>query len=129
MSERTELKAAIKRTLRRRDASNPISMTHLFIQVTGEHVIPAKKHEQSRVIRALVKALRMEGCPIGYDSGKHGGYFWARSEDELEPFTRLLHSQAMSRLKTEAALKRVPFNQLLTQYQIEFETDEQEVED
>lgn len=123
MSERAELKAAVKRALRRRDPSNPISMTHLFIQVTGEHVIPARKHEQSRVIRALVKELRLDGSPIAFAGGPRGGYYWARDEGELEPTIRSLHSHAMSNLQVEAALKRVPFDQLLTQYQIEFETD------
>jgi hypothetical protein len=125
MSERAELKSAIKRVLCQRDASNPISMTQLFVQVTGEHVIPARKHEQSRVIRALVKELRMDGCPIAFSAARNGGYYWARSEDDLAPTLRTLHSHAMSNLQVEAALKRVPFNQLLQQYELEY--DEQEV--
>jgi len=127
MSERAELKAAIKRVLCQRDSSNPISMTHLFIQVTGEHVIPARKHEQCRVIRALVKELRMDGCPIAFRAAKNGGYYWARSEDDLAPTLRTLHSHAMSSLQVEAALKRVPFGRLLQQYELEY--DEQEVSD
>ena len=125
MSERDELKSAIRRILHRHDRTNPVSMTRLFQRVTGETVVPARKHEQSRVIRALVRELRLDGYPIAFTGGGIGGYYMARDEGELEPTIRTLHSHAMSNLQVEAALKRVPFGRLLHQYEIEY--DEQEV--
>lgn len=126
MSERAELKAAIRRVLHRHDQANPVPMTRLWQRVTGETVIPARRHEQSRVIRSLVRELRLDGYPIAFVGGKHGGYYMARDEGELAPTIRTLHSHAMSNLQVEAALKRVPFGQLLQQYELEY--DEQEVD-
>lgn len=97
-----------------------ISMQGLYVRLTGHGIIPYKRHEQTRIVRSLVNELRNEGCPIGSTSGNSNGYFWARNEKELDITLAKLHGQAMTSLKTEAALKRVSFDDLLKQYQIEF---------
>lgn len=116
--DREHLKHDIKNLIRQHvGRDNAIKMVTVFVEVTGEIIIPWKRHEQTRPVRELVNQLRNEGCPIG---SCRGGYFWARDEKELGPTLDTLHSQAMTRLKTEAALKRIPFGQLLKQYHLEF---------
>jgi hypothetical protein len=119
--DRTHLKEKLKRIVREHvGPEGSISMQALYVQLTGHGIIPYKRHEQTRIVRSLVNELRNEGCPIGSTSGNSSGYFWARDEKELGITIAKLHGQAMTSLKTEAALKRIPFSDLLKQYQIEF---------
>lgn len=127
--EREELKQRIRDVLREHVGPDDcITMTQLYRAVTGAHVIPQRRYDQSRVVRSLVEQLRREGCPIALKAGTGGGYFWARDERELDPTVRWFHQRAMSSLKQEAALKRMPFGDLLQQYQLEFETDLRELQ-
>ncbi|HEC12296.1 MAG TPA: hypothetical protein ENI80_03460 [Acidiferrobacteraceae bacterium] len=103
---------------------NCIKMADLHHFATGENIIPSKKTDQSRIIRAIITELRREGMPIGNRGGKYGGYFLARNPKELKPTERVFHKRAMSSLQQEAYLKRAPFKDVLAQHQLEFETQE-----
>lgn len=127
MLERSALKKAVLSVIRRHGQTHPIRGVDLFRRVTGETVIPARKHEQCRPIRSVIHELRLDGHPIAHTGGKHGGYYYCRDDSELAPTLRTLHSHAMSELQLEAALKRITFNELLHQYELEY--DEQEVSD
>lgn len=121
--DREHLKHDIKNLIRQHvGPANAIKMVTVFVEVTGEIIIPWKRHEQTRPVRELVNQLRNEGCPIG---SCRGGYFWARDEKELDGTLAKLHTSAMTSLKTEAALKRISFSQLLKQYEIEFSAEAQ----
>lgn len=98
-----------------------ITMTALFAAVTGETVIPGRRYDQTRVVRSIVEQLRREGCPIAVRSGADGGYFWAVDPGQLDPTIQVFHARAMSSLRQEQALRRVPFGQVLEQHRIEFE--------
>lgn len=116
--DREYLKNGVKQTIRQHVGPNTaIKMDVLFVELTGDVIIPWRRHEQTRIVRSLVNQLRNEGCPIG---SCRGGYFWARNEQELDSTLAKLHTSAMTSLKTEAALKRVSFSDLLKQYEIEF---------
>lgn len=103
---------------------NCIKMDDLFCHVTGEHIIPYRRYDQTRIVRSLVKDLRREGCAIGNKAGKNGGYFLATTEEELEKTIKTLHSRALASLGQEAALKRVKVEHLLEQYRLEFNNQE-----
>lgn len=123
--DRAALKDQVRALLREHvGPENCITMTQLFHHATGEPVIPNRRYDQSRIVRSLVEELRRDGCPIGLHGGINGGYFWARSADELDPTVQWFHRRALSSLKQEAALKRVPFEELLKQYQLEFHNEE-----
>ena len=97
-----------------------IKMAVLFYQATGENIIPARRYDQTRNVRSVICELRNEGSPIGNKSGKDGGYFMARNEKELQETVGAFHSRAMSSLRQEAALKRIPFGELLKQFELEY---------
>ncbi len=95
---------------------NCILQYEIYVQITGSHIIPKRRYDQTRFIRSIVKELREDGMPIGI--AKHG-YFIARSTEELATTISTFHKRAMSSLKQEAALKRLTFNELLEQYELE----------
>jgi hypothetical protein len=101
-----------------------ITKEKVFVEATGENIIPWRRVDQTRIIRSMVKQLRREGCPIAFKSGKRGGYFWARTDQELETTINVFHSRAMSSLKQEATLKRIPVGDVVDQYKLEIEEGE-----
>jgi len=78
-----------------------------------------RRYDQTRFVRSIIKELRQEGKPIGIKSGSRGGYFTARNDAELQSTIETFHRRAMSSLQQEAALKRISFNELLEQYELE----------
>lgn len=98
---------------------NCILMNEIYVSITGGHIIPNRRYDQTRIIRSIIKDLREDGRPIGIKPGSNGGYFTARNDEELESTIRLFHGRAMSSLKQEAALKRISFSELLEQYELE----------
>lgn len=129
-SDRDALKASLRALLEQcagPDAA--VTMTALFHTATGEPVIPGRRYDQTRVVRSLVEQLRREGCPIGVKGGPHGGYFWATDPAQLDPTIQVFHQRALSSLRQEAALKRMPFPGVLEQHRIEFEQSTQETPD
>lgn len=124
--DRAEMLARAREILQQHQGPDDcITMTELYYQVTGEAVIPWKRYDQSRVIRSIVEQLRQEGARIGRKGGKHGGYFWARNDEEMMATAEWFHSRAMSALKQEAAIKRVTTKELIKQYETEFNEGEQ----
>jgi len=116
------------RTILEEECQGPddcIRMAELFVRVTGSHIIPMKRYDQTRFIRTIVKELREEGCPIGNKAGNAGGYFWASNDEELKNTIENFHHRAMSSLKQEAALRRISFNQLLLELEDEYEQEKQ----
>ena len=103
---------------------NCILMAEIFVRITGSHIIPNRRTDQTRMVRTIIKELREEGHPIGIKAGSSGGYFIARTDEELKKTIEIFHNRAISSLKQEAALKRIGFNELLEQY--EFELTEQQ---
>lgn len=127
--EREELLERVRGVLREhRGPEACITMTQLYHAVTDDLVIPQRRYDQTRIVRSVVEQLRREGCPIALKAGIGGGYFWARSEAELDTTVRWFHRRAMSSLQQEAALKRVPFGELLRQYHLELEDTETETQ-
>ncbi len=118
--DRAEIKEKVDALLKEHmGQDNCILMNELYVRVTGGHIIPFRRYDQTRFIRSIIKELREAGRPIGIKSGNHGGYFTARNDEELESTIKTFHSRAMSSLKQEAALKRISFNELLEQYELE----------
>ena len=127
-TERDQVKRNIRALLAHHQGPNDcIKMIDLHREATGDTIIPKRAYDQSRLTRSIVEELRREGLAIGIRLGPDGGYFLARSDEELRPTIALFHERAMASLKQEAQLKRIPFGQLLEQYQLEFEQQQQEV--
>jgi len=103
---------------------NCIKMWEIFTAITGQHIIPIKKTDQTRIIRTLIEQLRKEGHPIGNKPGTYGGYFLATCDEELEGTIKNFHNRAMSSLEQEAALKRTNPSKLMQQCMIDFEEQE-----
>jgi len=117
---RSELKLKVDLLLQSHlSADNCILMNEIFVSVTGSHIIPNRRYDQTRIIRSIIKELREDGRPIGIKAGSNGGYFTAQNDEELESTILLFHHRAMSSLKQEAALKRISFSELLEQYELE----------
>lgn len=117
---RSELKLKVDQLLQSHlGADNCILMNAIFVSVTGSHIIPNRRYDQTRIIRSIIKELREDGRPIGIKAGSNGGYFTAQNDEELESTILLFHHRAMSSLKQEAALKRISFSELLEQYELE----------
>jgi len=121
IQERLEIKHKVDALLKKhRGPEYCILMNEIFVEVTGGHIIPNRRLDQTRFIRTIIKELREAGRPICIKAGtKNGGYFTARNEEELKKTIETFHSRAMSSLKQEAALKRISFNELLEQYELE----------
>jgi len=98
-----------------------IKMVQVYYEVTGILVTPGKQYDETRMIRSAIEQLRTDGHPICIKDGKNGGYFWARNSADLEPTIRRFHSRALASLKQEASLKKIPFGDLLKQYEIDFD--------
>ena len=128
INQRENLKDDIEIILRKHQGpENCITMDDVYMAVTGEKfIVPWNRHSQTRIIRSIVQQLRNEGCPIGIVNGKEGGYFWARNMAELESTISKLHKSAITSLRTEAALKRLSTGNLLAQYELELQKEENE---
>lgn len=121
-ADRADLLARVRALLQQcRGPQAAIRMVDLFALATGEIIIPGRKIDQSRILRSLVDQLRREGCPIGIQGGKNGGYFWADDPADLEPTIRWFHARALASLRQERALRRVPFAQVLQQHALDFD--------
>jgi len=118
--DHVEIKHKINALLKKHvGPENCILMNEIFVQVTGSHIIPKRRYNQTRFIRSVIKELREAGCPVGIKAGSTGGYFTARNDAELESTIQMFHRRAISSLKQEAALKKITFNELLEQYEYE----------
>lgn len=128
INDREHLKDDIENILRKHQGPDDcITMDEVYMAVTGEKfIVPWNRHSQTRIIRSIVNQLRMEGSPVGIVSGKGGGYFWARNMGELESTISKLRKSALTSLRTEAALKRLSTPDLLDQYKLELEQEENE---
>lgn len=100
----------------RHSEQDAITMAELFVKVTGDHIIPMRKYDQTRIIRSVIKQLREEGQPIADCSS---GYYMADSTAALQPTIDKFHHRAMSSLRTEAALKKIQPGSLIKQYELE----------
>lgn len=119
-SERVEIKHKIDALLKKHmGPEDCILMNEIYVEVTGGHIIPNRRLDQTRFIRTIIKELREAGRPIGIKGGNGGGYFTARNQEEVESTIKQFHGRAISSLKQEAALKRISFNELLEQYELE----------
>jgi len=118
--DREHLLANLRHVLRgHQGPDNTISMRDAFEAITGEVVIPGRRYDQTRIVRSLVEQLRREGVPVGFRGGPDGGYFVARSDEELAETLAIFHARALSSFRQEAALKRITFGELLEQYALE----------
>ena len=118
--DRLEIKQQIDDLLKKHVGSDDcILMNEIYVEVVGGHIIPKRQLDQTRFIRTIVKELREAGRPIGIKGGNGGGYFTARSQEEVESTIKQFHGRAVSSLKQEAALKQISFNDLLEQYELE----------
>ena len=121
-SDRDDLLMRVRAVIEQyRGPKQAIRMIDLFALVTGETVIPGRKIDQSRLMRSLVDQLRRQGCPIGIKGGSDGGYFWADDPADLDLTIRWFHQRALSSLRQERALRRVPFAQVLEQHRLDFD--------
>lgn len=88
---------------------NAITMSQLHAAATqvatGEAalLIPMRRYDQTRRIRAAVAALRQGGAPIGSGSN---GYFWAVEPKQLTPTIARFRARSLAALAQEAALRR-----------------------
>lgn len=117
-----KMKAAIRQVLPRHGLEAPIKMIDLHVVLTGELVIPGKRHDMARVTRKLIAELRQEGCPIG---SSQQGYFWAKNHAELAGTIERFHTAAMHSLRQVKALRKLSSTALARQ--VKLELDEQEV--
>lgn len=115
--DRRDLAEAVRHVLERHEGRDqPITMAALFAITTGETIVPGRRYDQTRIVRSLIEQLRREGLPV---ANSPRGYFLARDDEELAPTIRAFHQRAMSSLRQEKALKRVSFEDLLRQYELE----------
>lgn len=123
--DRDELKARVLALLQEHQGpDNCITMCQMFYAATGYPIIPGKKYDQPRLIRSVVQQLRMEGHAIGHVNAKGGGYFLARNEQELEATIQYFRSRGISAFKVEAALRKISNKALLSQYELELQSQE-----
>ena len=121
-TDRADLLARVQGLLQQcRGPQAAIRMVDLFALATGDVIIPGKRYDQTRILRSLVEQLRRDGCPIGHVSGTGGGYFWADDPADLDLTIRWFHQRALSSLRQERALRRVPFAQVLEQHALDFD--------
>ncbi len=122
--DRIKLKDAIHNILQQHQGPEDcITMIELHHRSSGEVIVPWRKYDQTRITRSIIEQLRREGVPVGNRSGSEGGYFLARNDEELKPTINVFHARAMSSLGQEAALKRMPFEELLRQYELELQQE------
>ena len=75
--------------------------------ITGDDlaVILRVKEEDNRSLREALDELVLDGYPIGSTSGKHAGYYWITTEQELKKATGTLRSRIREHEKKIAALE------------------------
>lgn len=119
---RDQIQAAVVHILEQhRGPERTITMVELFKAATGEIVIPAKRYDQTRIVRSIIDSLRAGGVPVCFDGT---GYFLARHAEDLEPTVRHMESRAISHFQTAANLRRCSVKDLLQRYQSELPIEE-----
>lgn len=122
---RDELKKAVLKVLHEHQGPDDcVTQYQLCYAVTGYPIIPGKKYNQTRLMRSVIHQLRMEGHAIGHVNASGGGYFLARNEQELEATIQYFRSRGISAFKVEAALRKISNKELLSQYELQLQTQE-----
>lgn len=116
---RAEIKARLRAVLLHHTSPDAaIRMVALIPAVLGEHVIPWRRYDQSRLIRSLVEQLRREGLPVCIRGGsRDGGYFVSAAHAERT--AAWFRKRAFSAFRQEAALRRISLRELFTQYELD----------
>ena len=118
--ERAQLLADLGALLRcHRGPDAAIKAIRIYCALTGACDVPAKRYDNTRIIRSLVTQLRREAWPVAILGGRAGGYFLARDAAELAPTIEVFHSRALASLTQEKHLRQIPFSDLLEQFELE----------
>lgn len=90
-----------------------IGAVELWRKITGETVASGVA---ARKLRSLIEALRLDGEHIC--ATPETGYYYARTEDELEASCQHLFNRAMTSLRQVAAMRRVSLPDLAGQMRL-----------
>lgn len=119
---RSELQAKVQQILRDHEGQDQcITMYQLCYAATGIPIIPARKVNQTRMLRAIIAELQEKGLPVVHKSGKYGGYYLATDDTELAREADWHRKRALSSIRREKALRRISTDELLKQYEIDLQ--------
>ena len=94
------------------------SSTQIVYRICG--LYECQSHH--RQLRMIVNELRKEGNQIC--SSPTGGYFIAKTEEELKEYCEFLHARAMVSLVQIAAMRRVAVPNLRKQLKLDIEVEQ-----
>lgn len=79
-------------------------------------------HISDRQVRAVVRNLRrMHGFPICTRKGSPAGYYWGRTEAEMEEFIKIWKAQFVDEITTLSIMIKKNFPRLAGQLRLELE--------
>ena len=102
-----------------------IGMAELFELVYETPV--GDRINDTRMLRKLITAMRLEGSPIASTSQANGGagYYLTAVESELDDYCRRVRSRALAALRLESKIRQVSMERTLNavQSQLKLEGD------
>lgn len=100
---------------------NAISAMNLYCLATGAHEIPAKKNNQTRIIRSVIRELQTK-FQLPVMSGN--GYYIADSDAELKVFVEMKITTASRMFGLANKLSGIPIDRMVEQLKIKLENEE-----
>ncbi len=121
---REEIKSKVVARLKKAvGRGNAIKGEVLYVQVTDDAIIPAKRNSQTRIIRSIVRELREKReLPVMSSSN---GYWLAESDQELREYVEQRLIEAKRMIKLGSQLSGVPVDRMVEQLKIKLKLKEQ----
>lgn len=117
------IKERVERILRKHvGKENAISAMNLYCLVTGDHEVPAKKNNQTRIIRSVIHEIQADQ-KIPVISGN--GYWIAKTDKELHAFIEKKINTATRMFGLAHKLSGIPIDRMVEQLKLKLENEEQ----
>ena len=114
----SELESFVANLLLGATSSEPIKQAEIIAAVASKLEMTVSE----RMIRIVVRSLRRDRAfPICSRKGKPAGYWWGRTEPELEEFIRVWRAQFLDEAQTLSIMIKANFPRLAGQMKLELE--------
>jgi hypothetical protein len=119
--EMTDVEFAVSAMLLEATTAEPIKQGEIIVRLKREKDLTVNERQMRMIIRNL---RRMHGFPICSRKGSPAGYWWGRTEAELEEFRDVFFAQIKDEAETVGIMLRKNFPRLAGQLRLDLGVEE-----